>query len=385
MSKLKFSATIGTVLALLIIVSSVFLIPKLISLSSPRQPSTPIHHFHPSAEVTEPDHSAQSKVAVQSNTTTNPWGIAIDSQRGFVWVAEPGCDISPVCPSVFPGFIGQYAQADGSFIQDFREPEDYSGPMFLAVDAKGDVWFTEPMSNALGEFDPWTDIWEQWTLPKDSRPYDLLLDKQGNIWFTEFVSNQIGFFNTKTHQLVENPIPTYNSNPYGITMDPQGTIWFTENRAGVDQIGSFTPTTTGKVQIIEHAVLATQPHLITSDKFGNIWFSEAFAGSIGEYNPATGGSRNFPVSIGLCPNPTNCPGTHISGISVDTRGDIWFTDSLSARVGYVIPSTGKVIATTLSRIDAHPHDGLIVDNYGTIWFTEQNAFLLVMWPIKTVK
>ena len=222
-------------------------------------------------------------------------------------------------------------------------------------------------------------------MKKGSVPYDLTFDKHGNIWFTEFRANKIGFFNPQTLKLVENPIPTPGSDPYGITMDPKGNIWFAENRAGVGQIGSFTPTLSGIVTIAEHGVGYVQPHLITSDKAGNIWYSEAFTGSIGKFDRASGTSRNFPVSTGICPNPTTCHGTHISGISVDNSGYVWFDDSLSGRVGYLVPTTEQIVVRTLAKSDAHPHDGLATDSHNNVWFTEQNAFLLVMWPANTVK
>jgi streptogramin lyase len=87
----------------------------------------------------------------------------------------------------------------------------------------------------------------------------------------------------------------------------------------------------------------------------------------------------------ICPNPTTCPGTHISGISVDKRGYVWFDDSLSGRVGYLVPTTHQVVVRTLPKSDAHPHDGLATDSQNNVWFTEQNVFLLVMWPANTVK
>ncbi len=388
MSTLKGKIVVGISLLLVLIIASGAIFIEHAKVTSPTTQTVNYalyHRTHPAAEIAVSDHGAQSTTANEATTTSNPWGIAIDPLRGFVWVAEPGCNALPTCPSTFPALISKYAQADGSFIQDYQEPAGYSSPLFVAVDSNGNVWFTEPNSDAIGELDLQHNQWHQWSLPSKSVPYDLVFDKNGNLWFSEFEGNRIGFFNPATQQLVENPIPTAESNPYGMTRDPQGTIWFTENKAGVGQIASFTPTTSGKVTIVEHAVPTNQPHLITADKSGTIWFSEAFAGSIGEYNPKTGTTINYPVSLGICPNPASCPGTHISGISVDQLGRVWFTDSLSARVGYLIPSTGQVIATRLNKADAHPHDGLLVDNYGTIWFTEQNGFLLVMWPRKSIK
>lgn len=385
---MKGKITIAVGLAFLLIVSSVVLAPKLLLLLS-KQTTSAAHalpqHVRLAAETIEAGHSAHSMVVTEATTTSNPWAITIDQLRGFVWVAEPGCNALPTCPSAFPSIIGKYSQADGSLLQDFQEPAGYSSPLFVAVDTQGNVWFTEPNSSAIGELNPLTDSWQQWPLLQGSVPYDLVFDTQGNLWFTEFGTSKIGFFNPQTQQIVENQTPTLNSNPYGITMDQKGIIWFTENRDGVAQIASFTSSPSGKVTIIEHAVPILQPHLITTDKAGNIWFSGAFGGSIGEFNPLTGTTKTFLVSIGICPIPAQCPGTHISGIAVDKRGDVWFTDSLDARIGYIVPATGRLEASRLAQTDAHPHDGLVVDNYGTLWFTEQYAFILVMWPSNTLK
>ena len=280
---------------------------------------------------------------------------------------------------------------DGSLIQDFPEQPGYTRPVFVAIDANGNVWFTEHNSDAIGELDPQNMTWNQWSVLSGSAPFDLTFDKNGNLWFTEFDANRIGFFNPHTHKLVENTIPTPDSNPYGIARDPLGNLWFTENRLGVGQIGSFTPTSSGAVAIVEHQVATTQPHLITADKKGNIWYSEAFGGSIGEYSPASGNSVNYPVSLGICAHIAVCK-THISGISVDNKGDIWFSDSQLDRVGYLIPTTGKVLDKTISNQnengsnqDDSAYDGLAVDSYNNVWFTEPFSALIVLWPNGTVK
>jgi len=328
-------------------------------------------------------HRALSSAAVKNATSLMPWGITLDTTHGYVWVAEPGCNLVPQCPAA-PGNISQYAYSDGTFIQDISEPTGYTSPLFIVVDINGALWFTEPDSNAIGEYIPQSGNWNQWPLKKGAIPYDLTFDKQGNLWFTEYGTNSIGFLNTQTHTLIETPTPTLNSTPYGITIDARGTLWFTENENGLGQIGSFTPTTSGKVTITEHKVAAQRPHLIISDKQGNIWFSDGFSGFIGEFNPKTDTSNQFLVYSGTC-TPTSCTGTHISGIAVDAQNHVWFTDSLSQRVGYLIPSSGQVIARTLKTANAHPYDGLVVDSSDRVWFTDQFGLILNMWPAGTLK
>ncbi|TMC85234.1 MAG: hypothetical protein E6J10_08305 [Chloroflexi bacterium] len=381
---------IGIVLALLLIIAgtSAFLIFFRSTFTPTEQPKTirpSSYSVQRSEEVPLASHRAISMVASQEATTLLPWGIAFDSLHGFTWVAEPGCEPKPKCPSTIQGILGQYALSDGNFIANFYEPGGYSSPLFVVVDGNGDVWFTQPSSDAIGEFVPQNQSWYQWHLRKGSSPFDLVFDTRGNLWFTEFGTGAIGFFNPRTHTLLENPTPTPASNPYGITIDPQGTIWFTENAVGVDQIGSFPPTQSGVIKITEHAVGALRPHLIATDRAGNIWYSGGFDGQIGEFNPRSGNKTNFVVFRGTCSSPTTCTGTHISGISVDSKGHVWFTDSLSQRVGYLIPATGQVVARTLPTSNAHPYDGLIIDGSDRVWFTEEFRLILTMWPASIVK
>lgn len=386
----KRRAVIGIILTLFILVAGISSIWVFIYTSTPTKQvngvQPPPYSMHRPEEIPASSHRAQSMAATERATTLMPWGIALDNVHGFVWVAEPGCQAVPKCPSTISGIIGQYAFSDDNFIQDFKEPDGYSSPLFLIVNKDGHIWFTQPNSDAIGEFDPQNESWHQWSVKKGSVPYDLTFDTHGNIWFTEFSANNIGFFNPHTHILVENPIPTANSNPYGITVDPQGKIWFAENKLGVGQIGSFRPTLSGTIKITEYPVGAQYPHLITTDRVGNIWYSEGFTGSIGEFNPTTGQVNDFPLNLNTCSNPTTCTGTHISGINVDSKGNVWFTDTLSQHIGYLIPSTGQVVTRTLDVVkNPHPYDGLTVDSSDRVWFTELFGLNITMWPAGAVK
>ncbi len=334
--------------------------------STPVSQSDPVVHYtgHRSSEAPLSSTRSFAMVEAHAPTTSSPWGLTLDPSHGYVWVAEPGCEMVPTCPTAFPSAIGQYSFSDGAFIQDYSEPKGYTSPLFIVNDTVGNLWFTQPNSDAIGEFDPINFVWHQWSVSKNAHPYDLVLDPRGNLWFTEWSGNRIGFFDTHTHTLVETPIPTALADPYGITIDNKGTVWFAEN-SPYSQIGSFTATANGKIKITEHAVTALRPHLITTDKAGNIWFSEGFAGFISEYNPITGTSAHFRVYLGACLNPANCTGTHISGIQIADNGNVWFSDSLSQRIGYLVPSTGQIVVRVL-KPNSHPHDGLILDDRGRI-------------------
>lgn len=331
---------------------------------------------------------AHAAGVIETPTKATPWAVAFD-KSSHVWVAEPGCDAEPNCQTAFPSYISEYNRTNNTLVKDFPEPTGFSSPVFLLVDSHGNIWFTEPTTNAIGRLTPATKTgpaWKQWTVPTASAsPYDLVLDNNGNIWFTEYSANKIGFFNTTTKTFVETAIATAGSLPYGITKDAAGTIWFAESAApsAAPKIGSFTPTTTGTITIKEHVINKTggpMPHLIVADSAGNIWYSEGFSGDIGRFNPTTKAHKNINVAKGACPSPTPgvtptpCPSqTHISGIGVDSTGRIWYDDAPNAIVGVYAPTSGALKTLTLSNPLAHPYDGLAMDSAGNTWFTEEFA------------
>src|SRR5437588_6198633 len=171
-----------------------------------------------------PHENARASGLVEVGTNNNPWGLVQDGTH--VWVAEPGCELNPVCQTQFPGVIGEYTQTNPPvLVANYLEPAGFTSPGFLALDGKGNVWFTEPTSDSIGELTPpttptATPTWTQWGaaagISAGSTPRDLVFDNQGRLWFTEARGNKIGFFNTTAHTAVETTLPTALSDPYGI-------------------------------------------------------------------------------------------------------------------------------------------------------------------------
>ncbi|HEY6406137.1 MAG TPA: hypothetical protein VIY29_01590, partial [Ktedonobacteraceae bacterium] len=147
-----------------------------------------------------------------------PWGVSFDA-NGNVWVAEPGCDPAPTCNAQLQPAIAEYNRQNFTLAQNYTEPAGFSAPLFLAVDSSGNIWFTEPATNAIGELtvNNGNATWNQFIVPtSNATPYGLTFDLAGNLWFTELTASSIGEFNPATAQFAETPTPAPNSNPYGI-------------------------------------------------------------------------------------------------------------------------------------------------------------------------
>jgi streptogramin lyase len=352
-----------------------------------------LFHVHSAAHA-DPTLLQANTPAINQNYGADPWGVAFDG-KGHVWVAEPQCDgnvtqSSSVCGSAYSTGFLEYPMngfTNGSPPIKFTEPTNFSQPFFMKFDSSGNMWFAEPNTNAIGEYDTGAN-WHQWTVPTaNAGPFDLTIDQYGNIWFTEVFANQIGVFIPSSATFKEYQVPSKNSLPYAITGPDPNTqsIWFTENSASVHRIGRLTPMQNGSIStsgIQEYLTNTTggniTPHMITYDNAGNIWWSEGFDGKIGRLvisqaaNDTSNGVTEYQVPPPACPSGSNC-GSHISGIAVDGNGQVWFDDSLSSRYGSFNPTTGQFSVYVIGSVTSndHPYDGLAVDGSNNIWFTDE--------------
>jgi streptogramin lyase len=335
------------------------------------------------AVLTSPEASAERSIPVNVRDFgvqgSDPWGTAFDSS-GRVWVAMPGCDPSPYCSSgTPPGKLGLFNPATHNWVATVQLPSGYGQPLFVAVDRSGEVWFTMPVTNAIGVYNPSSSTLREWTVPTaNSGPWDLAIDSTGKIWFTEHYVNQIGSFDPATGSFFEIATPATNSNPYGIAVDASNNIWFTENNAAVGLIGEYTSGgVLNEYKIRSTPVTGLTPHLITIDQAGNIWWSEGFVGAIAKLDlaSATPGTNDGVTEYfyGVNCGPS-CSGTHTSGIAASRQGRIWFDDSLQNVFGSM-PIGGGPFSIYSAPSDLgtnpHPHDGLNVDSDGRVWFDEE--------------
>jgi len=308
---------------------------------------------------------------------SNPWGTAFNS-AGQVWVALPGCDPAPSCaPTTPPGKLGLFDPTTNSWVATVSLPTGYGQPLFVAVDHNGKVWFTMPVTNTIGMFDPVTAAVTQWTIPTaNGGPWDLAIDANNKIWFTEHYVNKIGEFDPVSQTtLREVSTPATNSDPYGITIDKANNVWFTENNDAVALIAEYTHTGVFQEYKIRNGATAGSgltPHLITVGAGGNIWWSEGFVGGIGTLKVAAAqpGTNLGVTEYRYTPACASC-GTHTSGIAFDGGGRIWLDDSLQNTFGSFL--IGDRTFSFYNSPGSHPHDGLNVDIQDRIWFDEEFA------------
>jgi virginiamycin B lyase len=164
--------------------------------------------------------------------------LVIDHQ-GRVWFGEMGRN-----------YLAAFDPRTQTF-QQMTPPQGRFGMMGMQVASDDTIWFAEQYANYIGHYFPATGHFQLYPLPRltipdasnpgktlslPSAPNDLALDAQGNVWFTEFNADSLGRLDPRTGRMQHYQLAAKRSvqtlSPYGVTVDPEGMVWFTEMSTG---------------------------------------------------------------------------------------------------------------------------------------------------------
>ncbi len=217
----------------------------------------------------DPSSGEMREYALPGATAAGIMGTTIDGQGG-VWYSEAS-----------RGAIGVLETGTRTF-SEFSTGDPTSSPSGIAVDAAGNVWFTE-LSGAIAEFDVHTAQMRQFRVPTEgSAPYALAVDAQGTVWFTEFGAAKIGRLDPSTGSFQEWATPSRDSGPAGIAIGPEGSLWFSESNANA--LGLLSA---GADQVREIPLPGSRrPSGIALAPNGNVWLSDTSGSVISVYDPA---------------------------------------------------------------------------------------------------
>ncbi len=219
-------------------------------------------------------------------------------------------------------------------VKEIPLPESDSLPVGITTGRGGDLWFTEQVSNKIGEINPRTDAIREFTIPTPrSFPGAIIAGSDGNLWFTEQLSTfgqegplfagKLGEINPRTHTIQEFLLPS--GTPTALTSGPRGTVWFTANAADGTEIGRINL----KTHVIQEFSLPVPAGSyvpeITTDARHNLDFagvsivSTSESSILGEFNPRT-------LTARFDPNLSGIP----SSLTTGADGNLWFTQTPSA-------------------------------------------------------
>jgi virginiamycin B lyase len=147
-----------------------------------------------------------------------PYGIEI-ARNGHIWMAE---SIANKLVEIDPrsGRATEFPHP--------RAAED-PGVRRIALDSRGNIWFSEHEFGSIGLFEPHTRRWRSWRAPaNDGRAYGTYavnVDRRDAIWFSHFGGNYIGRFEPRTEKFSIYPFPTPDTNCRLMDFAKDGALW----------------------------------------------------------------------------------------------------------------------------------------------------------------
>ena len=212
-------------------------------------------------------------VATQSFATpvqmpnTSALGGNVAASATDVWITDFNNDV-----------VWRFHPSDGQFASfPVTDPAD------VAVDAKGNSWFTQPGdvsaagTSTIGRIDAATGAVTRTPTTDSSTtvsPRSVTVASDGLIWFTaRFTPQAVGRLNPSDNSVTLFPVT--NAGPSGIAAAPDGPVWFTqETRGNAASITNAGVITEGK------AVKGSGPFEITVAANGEPWYTMMAANKI---------------------------------------------------------------------------------------------------------
>ena len=263
------------------------------------------------------------------------------------------------------------------YVTEYFTGSSASAPNGIAVDSKGDVWFTLENQTALAELIPSNGTLHTFQLPesdkKGSVTWGIAIDNQrGLVWFTEQITNSIWSFNMNTHVFKEYTLKTSNAFPFDITIDQNGNVWFTELFS--DKIGEITVQ--GKLIEIPIPMKGDlEPSGIAIGPNGNVWFTLPGIETIGKYSAGNFTFYNLSKFIS-CPIDS-CP----TAISVDAQGNVWTTFHGPQLISEFNPTTDyfRTISTSVPPLGTSLPYFIGATENGDVWFNEHQGNAMALF------
>lgn len=295
---------------------------------------------------------------------STPSSVAVDS-AGNVWFTELTANNLGELPFGASAITEISVPHSSATVAGFSQKLD-CGPGPVLTDPRGSIWVGCLFSDQVDEYFPGNGTFARFDLPVfNSAPAGLALDGKGNLWFTAADAQMLGkmvisqlrngtqdgisesppinstyvySFDLATTFLgntskVKSSLPT----PSGIAIDGTGKLWITEH---VDtSFDSYNPATSSIVKYWTSQTFGAYgydvsfPNGIAVDSGNNIWIGEHYGNKILHFDPATDLMVEYPVP---------CCKTVVAGVysvALDRNGTLWFVEIDGSAIGEMVKTT----------------------------------------------
>ena len=195
----------------------------------------------------------------------------------------------------------------------------------------------------------------EWSVPTAKFPHDPAVTPDGNICFAVKKGDRIARFDRKSQHFKEWEVPA-GTLPNGVVVAADGKVIF--GGFGNGTINELDPST-GKLREYKTPSRDSAPYALTLDTQGDVWFTERKSSYVGKLERSSGKITEYRVGDGPY------------GVAVDKQGNAWVSRKSADMFAKLDPNTGTVtelymgLGSQPRRIAVTP-DGMVwVALYGT--------------------
>jgi streptogramin lyase len=241
--------------------------------------------------------------------------FSVVSIRSFSRVSAAACLLAFLCAFSAPA-RAQTAQFIGAQIP--LPIGTLTSPYGVAVDANGNVYVADNISNSLSKLTPSGSLTSGSSfLSGDGSPYGIAVDAAGNLYVTDLVKNEVaketlepGGYYKKTVL----PLKGLNT-PTGIAVDAQGNLYIADSQN--NRIIKATPFGGSYSQSLVPTSSLSYPEGVAVDAAGNLYIADSHHLRVLKEVPS--GSNWSESVIANLENIANTP----IGIAADAAGDVF--------------------------------------------------------------
>jgi streptogramin lyase len=235
---------------------------------------------------------------------------------------------------------------------------NFDEPIFLAVDAAGNVWspnvggntVTElnPVGGLVGNFNPGSANFDG--------PDGVAIDSAGNVWITNFDGATVTELKSSGALIGNfNPDGANFDAPLWVAIDTAGNAWIanqqgdtvTELNSSGGLVGNFNPD----------GANFDDSQFLAIDASGDVWIPNLLNDSVTELNSSGGLIGNF------TPAGLDAPG----GVAIDPTGNVWTPNETGDSVTELNSSGGLVGTFSPAGSNFDQPISVAIDSAGNVW------------------
>jgi copper transport protein len=289
-----------------------------------------------------------------SNTTIQPLYPVYDKSRNSIWFGDT---------IIGSGRIFAFDINTKNYVE--HKINGTSIVTLMALDSKNSLWYVDPLTKTMGNYDPSTKLNKQFAIPSNVTPSGITIDSSDKVWITSPTSGEVLVFDPQIGNVtLKLPFSENKGLPFAIVSDPiNNLVWLTDEAGKLVKIDPANNYSITEYSPSGNQSLASPTALLIDKLTGEIYISQHDGHKVTSFDPLTRTFTDLPII-----NESGLP----FGMAFDKYGNLWVSEHTINKIAVIDTQKSKIREITLEN-SAPFVQWLTSDSSGNIWFAEQRG------------